>query len=319
MGEPEKKSGRIVFIVLLAAVAAAVAAGIVNMIAEEDSDIRTAGIQEIFGGDFIASLSVEGVIERENDTYNHEWMLETISSLKDSKKNRGIALFIDSPGGTIYESDELYLALQDYKTSGRPVYVYQGAMAASGGYYISCAGDKIYANRNTLTGSIGVRFFKSFDMTELMAKLGIKEEEIISGKNKNMFDLNVPVTDEQRVIAQALTDSCYEQFTGIVAAQRNIPPAEVKRLADGRLYTARQALDCGLIDAVGTWESMLDDMRDNEFGGEQYKIRTFRCRTTPHLRLPFYTTAEHRLKSALSSLMNTYSHRTGLPSYLYGN
>ena len=74
--------------------------------------------------------------------------------MKYDKSNKGIALFIDSPGGGVYESDETYLALQGYKTTGKPVYVYQGVLAASGGYYISCAGNKIYAHSNTLTLSI---------------------------------------------------------------------------------------------------------------------------------------------------------------------
>ena len=85
----------------------------------------------------------------------------------------GIAVFIDSPGGTVYEADEAYLALQDYKTTGKPVYVYQGKLAASGGYYISCAAKKIYANRNSLTGSIGVISGSSYDLTGLFEKLGI--------------------------------------------------------------------------------------------------------------------------------------------------
>ena len=109
-----------------------------------------------YKNEFIAALYIEGTIQEENDTYNQKWLMSTIHGLKDNKKNVAIALYIDSPGGAVYQADEVYLALQDYKTTGRPVYVYQGPMAASGGYYISCAGNKIYANRNTLTGCIGV-------------------------------------------------------------------------------------------------------------------------------------------------------------------
>lgn len=224
---------------------------------------------------YVAALYINGVIEKANMTYNQQWLLSTISDLKYDKSNKGIALFIDSPGGGVYESDETYLALQDYKTTGKPVYVYQGVLAASGGYYISCAGNKIYANRNTLTGSIGIIMGTSVDLTELMKKVGIKSETITSGRNKNMFNYNQPVTDEQRDIMRSIADEAYEQFTGIVAMNRNIPVFEVKKLADGRIYTAKQALHLNLVDAIGTWDGMLKDMADECFDGHIYDTKDF--------------------------------------------
>lgn len=111
--------------------------------------------------------------------------MNTISALAQDKKNEGIILFIDSPGGGVYESDEAYLALLDYKEqTGRPVYAYMGQLAASGGYYIACAADYIMANRNTLTGSIGVISGQVFDITELLQKTGIKSETIHAEKTK---------------------------------------------------------------------------------------------------------------------------------------
>lgn len=224
---------------------------------------------------YVAALYINGVIEKANMTYNQQWLLSTISDLKYDKSNKGIALFINSPGGGVYESDETYLALQDYKTTGKPVYVYQGVLAASGGYYISCAGNKIYANRNTLTGSIGIIMGTSVDLTELMKKVGIKSETITSGRNKNMFNYNQPVTDEQRDIMRSIADEAYEQFTGIVAMNRNIPVFEVKKLADGRIYTAKQALHLNLVDAIGTWDGMLKDMADECFDGHIYDTKDF--------------------------------------------
>lgn len=235
-------------------------------------------------GNYIAALYIEGVIQEENLNYNQKWLLDTIQTLKNDKKNKGIAAFIYSPGGAVYEADEAYLALQDYKRSGKPVYVYQGKLAASGGYYISCAAKKIYANRNTLTGSIGVISGSSYDLSGLFEKLGIKSETIHSGKNKNMFNLNEPVTNEQRAIMQSISDECYEQFTGIVAMNRNIPINDVKKLADGRIYTANQALKNGLIDKVDSWENMLKDMAEAEFEGKNYPIVDYRYQKDRNLR-----------------------------------
>ncbi len=201
--------------------------------------------------DYIGVIYVKGVISSSGRNYNQSWILKTIKNLKADEKNHGILLFIDSPGGGVYESDETYLALEDYKNStGKPVFAYFGSIAASGGYYIGCAAQKIYANRNCLTGSIGVIAGQTFDATELMKKIGVKSTTITAGKNKNMGNYNSVFTDEQKAIMQAVADEAYEQFTGIVASSRKMSISSVKALADGRIYTANQALKNGLIDEV---------------------------------------------------------------------
>ena len=218
-------------------------------------------------GDFIAVIYIEGVIGTENKTYNQEWILNTIKELKENSKNKGILLFIDSPGGTVYESDETYLALMDYKkSSGKSVYAYFGSMAASGGYYIGCAADKIFANRNCLTGSIGVIAGSSLDATELMSKIGIKSKTFHAGRNKTMLSLSEPLTQEQEEIMQSVADEAYEQFTGIVADSRHMKLSDVKELADGRVYTAKQAKANGLIDEIcSTAEA--EDLIKKDFEG----------------------------------------------------
>lgn len=225
---------------------------------------------------FIAALYIEGTISAANNTYNQKWLLSTIDSLKKNEKNAGIAVFINSPGGAVYQADEVYLALQDYRTTKRPVYIYQGSMAASGGYYISCAGNKIYANRNTLTGCIGVIMGTSYDLTGLFDNLGIKSETIHSGANKNMFNYNEPVTDEQREIMQSICDECYDQFVSIVAKERSIQYNTCCKLSDGRLYTAKQALDLRLIDAIDSWDNMLRDLAENELKKPGIKVKTYK-------------------------------------------
>lgn len=224
---------------------------------------------------FIAALYIEGTIQEYNAEYNQNWLISTIKNLKDNDKNVALAIYINSPGGTVYQADEVYSTLQDYKTTGKPVYVYQGPMAASGGYYISCAANKIFANRNTLTGSIGVISGSSFDLTEFLNNLGIKSETIHSGKNKNMMNYNEPFTDEQKAIMQSICDECYQQFVSIVANNRGMTYEKVCKLADGRLYTARQALDNGLIDRIDTWDGMLDVLSE-EIDNFNVNVVTYR-------------------------------------------
>jgi protease IV len=226
--------------------------------------------------DYIAVVHIEGVIEDRNRTYNQSWLLSTIDDLRQDNKNRAIMLYIDSPGGGVYQADEVYVALQKYRTTGKPVYAYLGPLAASGGYYIACAAENISANRNTLTGSIGVIAGQSVDITGLMEKIGVKSVTITAGKNKNMMNFNAPLTDEQRAIMQSVADEAYDQFTGIVAVNRKIPLEKVKALADGRIYTARQALDTDLIDSVCSWEDAVTRLEKEKLNGENYDIEQFR-------------------------------------------
>ena len=226
--------------------------------------------------DYIAVLHIEGVISPSNKTYDQEWLLRTIDNLKDDKKNCGILLFIDSPGGTVYEADEAYLKLLEYKKeTERPVYAYFASLAASGGYYIGCAADTIFANRNTLTGSIGVICGSSVDATGMLEKIGIKSTTFTAGRNKNMLNYNSPLTEEQRNIMQSIADDAYEQFTGIVAESRGKDIAYVKTLADGRIYTAAQAKENGLVDDICSLEDAKEKIsKEQDFDGsfEDFKF-----------------------------------------------
>lgn len=224
---------------------------------------------------YIAELYIEGTIQTENEQYNQQWLLDTINELKNDSNNLGTILFINSPGGTVYESDEIYLALMDYKTE-KPLWAYLGQTAASGGYYIACSAEKIIANRNTLTGSIGVIAGQSFDLTEFMSKHGIKMNTITAGKNKNMLNIDQPLTTEQRAIMQSVADECYNQFTQIVAEGRNLPIETVKTLADGRIYTAQQAKNNKLIDDVNEFSKAKEDMKNTLFEGKNINFTEYK-------------------------------------------
>ncbi len=227
------------------------------------------------GKPYIARLDIKGTIQSANVNYNQAWLLKTIKCLTEDKANKGLIIFIDSPGGTVYEADEAYLALLDYKKSGKPVYAYFGSMAASGGYYIGCAADRIYANRNTITGSIGVVSGSSIDATALLDYIGIKATTIHAGKNKNMGNYNEPLTAEQEKVLQDMADECYEQFTGIVSESRHMSKSSVYKLADGRIYTANQALKNGLIDKVSTLDECYNDLVQNKLANVNYPVTTY--------------------------------------------
>ncbi|MCQ2554957.1 MAG: signal peptide peptidase SppA [Clostridia bacterium] len=211
--------------------------------------------------DYIATVYVEDEIASTTaGLYNHEYIMNAIDALKDDEKNKGLILWIDTPGGSVYASDELYLKLKEYKATGKPIYSSYQNQSTSGGYYISCLSDKIIANRNCWTGSIGVTMGSYIEVSGLLEKLGIKVNTITAGKNKAMGSNYEEMTAEQRAILQSLVDESYEQFTGIVAEERKMDINKVIELADGRVYTAKQALENGLIDEIGTYEDTIDEM-----------------------------------------------------------
>ena len=211
----------------------------------------------------IAVIHLEGVIQESNETYNQQWLISTIQSLAHDDRSLGILLYINSPGGGVYESDEVYQELLAYKeSSGSPVWAYLGPLAASGGYYIACAADRIIANRNCLTGSIGVIAGQSVDFSEFLENHGIKVNIFVAGSNKAMLGISSPVTEEQAAIMQSLADECYSQFVDIVAESRKLDREKAVALADGRIYTARQALDHGLIDGISRFDAACDSYEE---------------------------------------------------------
>ena len=216
---------------------------------------------------FLAEIDVVGEIAPSGSSspysvsdsggYDHTLYMNLIDALMDDPDNRGILLYVNSPGGTVYESDELYLKLMEYRAATeRPVYAYFTAEACSGGYYISMAANEIYANRNAWTGSIGV-IMSLLNYQGLSEKIGVTAVDITAGRNKAMGSGWETLTDEQRDILQSLVDESYEQFIGIVAAGRNLDLSRVRELADGRIYSAQQALDRGLIDHIAGEEEAI--------------------------------------------------------------
>lgn len=208
---------------------------------------------------FVGVLYIEGTIVSsqstsilgETDSYNQQFLMNTVASLANDPDNIGLLLYIDTPGGEVYATDELYLQLQRYKeVTGRPIYAYCAGMAASGGYYIAAGCDQILMNRNCITGSIGVAAGTSIDISGFLEEHGIKTTSIYVGKNKAMGSMYEEFTQEQVDIYMSILEETYDQFVGVVAEGRNMDTQDVTLLADGRIFSPKQALENGLIDGI---------------------------------------------------------------------
>jgi len=244
-----------IIVAAIVTIAVALIALSISSLFSQEADSR------VFSGPsypYIARIKIVGEISgsasrfaSSDNVYHHKWTIQTINTLMNDSNNKGICLWIDTPGGAVYECDELYLKLMEYKErTGRPIYAYMRRIATSGGYYTASAADEVFANRNTWTGSIGVTLGTLFDVSGFLEKYGIKTDTITSGQNKAMGNYYEPMTDEQRAIFQSLVDDAYDRFVAIVAEARGMTDKEARVLADGRLFTAGQALDAGLIDGI---------------------------------------------------------------------
>lgn len=178
---------------------------------------------------------------------------QTLRDLERAEKDRSIkavVLRIDSPGGSAAASQELYSQILRLKSSGKRVVASLGDTAASGGYYIAAACDRIVADPATITGSIGV-IAQVPNLQELYRKIGISQQTFKSGEHKDMLSPNRPLTPEESEIMQGIIEDTYEQFLRAVATGRHLPLERVRALADGRIYTGLQAKRLGLVDALG--------------------------------------------------------------------
>jgi protease-4 len=163
---------------------------------------------------------------------------------------RAVLVRIDSPGGSAAASQEIHDEIQRVRSKGKPVYVSMGDVAASGGYYVACAAERIYANPGTITGSIGV-ISATLDLSKLLGKIGVGPEVVKTGEFKDMGSGLRPMTDRERQLTKQLLDSIYGQFVTAVAEGRHLTKERVRALADGRVYTGEQAVKIKLVDELG--------------------------------------------------------------------
>ncbi|HBR22331.1 MAG TPA: signal peptide peptidase SppA [Nitrospiraceae bacterium] len=200
-------------------------------------------------GEKVAVVRIEGPIMDSKNTTD-----EIKGYLKDASI-KAIVLRVDSPGGAVAPSQEIYEEVKK-ATLKKKVIVSMGSVAASGGYYISAPADRIIANPGTLTGSIGV-IMEIPNIEGLMNKIGVKTEVIKSGRHKDIASAFRKMGKEERLILQGVLDDVHEQFIKAVSEGRKIPFDEVKKLADGRIFTGRRAMEVRLVDELGTLEDAI--------------------------------------------------------------
>jgi len=196
--------------------------------------------------DKVALIRIEGPI------LTSRAIVEEIKGYVTDKSIKAIVLRVDSPGGGVVPSQEIYGEVKK-AAAKKKLIVSMGSLAASGGYYISCPATKIIANPGTITGSIGV-IMEVPNIKGLMDKLGIKTEVIKSGKHKDLVSSFRDIGKEEREILQGVMDDVHDQFIQAVAEGRKIPFEEVKKIADGRIFSGRQAKTVGLVDDLGDLE-----------------------------------------------------------------
>jgi protease IV len=204
----------------------------------------------LLAGDGVGILQVDGAINDSRD------VLTELRRFRDAPWIKAIVLRIDSPGGAVAPTQEIFAELQKVR-SKKPLVASMAGMATSGGYYIASACEKIVANPGTMTGSIGV-IMQLNNVEELMKKIGVKGYNIKSGANKDIGSPFQALSPEGQAILQSLVDNVHGQFVRAVAKGRGMDEALVKKLADGRVYSGAQAKDLGLVDELGNLEYAVD-------------------------------------------------------------
>ncbi|WP_226667021.1 signal peptide peptidase SppA [Metabacillus litoralis] len=228
--------------------------------AASNSDFTEEVIEEGSSTDKILVLNVNGVIQDTGEDvaslfstvgYQHQTFLDMVEAAGEDRHVKGVIVRVNSPGGGVVESAEIHKKLTELKEkSKKPVYISMGTTAASGGYYIATAADKIFAAPDTLTGSLGV-IMQSVNYGELAEKYGVKFETIKSGPYKDIFSPTRDMTEEEREILQTMVDNAYKGFVEVITEGRPLSEQEVRKVADGRIYDGRQAKEINLIDELG--------------------------------------------------------------------
>ena len=194
-----------------------------------------------------------GVIEIKGAIEDSKRILDGIREFKEARSLKAVVVRIDSPGGSVGPSQEIYDAVRDLGKT-KKVVVSMGSIAASGGFYIACAGEKVFANPGTLTGSIGV-IFQIPNLQGVMRWAGVQVNTIKAGKLKDTGNAFRDMTPEEREYLQSVLGDVHKQFIEAVAEGRKLKPSEVEPYADGRVFTGRQAKAWKLVDELGGFDA----------------------------------------------------------------
>jgi protease-4 len=239
----------------------------------------------------LATIEIEGPI------FDSEETLEKLEELRKYKDVKGVILRINSPGGGVGPTQEIYESIESYrKATGTPIYASIGSMAASGGYWIALAADKIYASPGSVTGSIGV-IMGLVNLEELYQVLRIRPLTLKAGKFKDMGSPQRPMTEEEEALFQNLLDELHQQFKEKVLERRKISEGTLNDLAQGQVFTGQQALKMGLVDALGGVTQVVMDMKADLRLPEE--IKPF----TPQPKRSFRDWMEHWSRSMVLSVL----------------
>jgi protease-4 len=207
-----------------------------------------------------AAFKKIGEVRVEGPIMDAESIVRQLQLLREDRSIAGVILRIDSPGGATAPSQEIYNAVWQYRSGEKPLIVSMGNVAASGGYYIASPARRIFAASGTLTGSIGVimtiPLFK-----ELSKKIGIEMQTFKAGDYKDIASPYRSMTPAEKKMIQALLDDTHEQFIGDVARARSLDVDSLRLIADGRIFTGRQAVAVHLVDTLGGYEAALSYLR----------------------------------------------------------
>jgi protease-4 len=210
------------------------------------------------GGAKVAVVEVEGVIgigaDRGLDT---ESIIRTLAEYRDDPAVRAVVLRIDSPGGVVAPTQEIFTAVRRLREAKKPVVASLGSIAASGGYYVAVSADRIFASPGTLTGSIGV-VMQLANVEGLLKKVGVEYVVVKAGAYKDVGNFARAMTPEERRILQSLLDDVYDQFITAVAEGRGLEPQAVRAFAEGRIYSGRQAQGLKMVDEMGGLEDAIE-------------------------------------------------------------
>jgi protease-4 len=205
--------------------------------------------ESLWGEEKVAIIEIKGVI------LDPQPVVEKLIKFRKNEQVKAIVLRIDSPGGGVGPAQEIHAEVKKAQRE-KKVLVSMGSVAASGGYYIACAADRILANPGSITGSIGV-IVESLNVEELFRKLGLRSTVIKSGKHKDIASPLRKMTPEEKKLLQGVLDSVHEQFIRAVADGRNLPLEKVRTLADGRIFSGDQAKNLGLVDELGNLQDTI--------------------------------------------------------------
>ncbi len=201
-------------------------------------------------GQKVAIVNLTGTIMSSRD------IVSNLQTLAENKSVKAIVLRVDSPGGGVAASQEIYEEVRSISDTVKPIVVSMGSLAASGGYYVSCGATRIVADPGTITGSIGV-IAEFPNWSKLMTKLGLQMDVIKSGKFKDSGSPFRPMTKADEKYFQGVVENSFGQFLNVVAKDRKIPLEKLRKFADGRVFTGEQALKLGLIDTLGSFEDAI--------------------------------------------------------------